>query len=430
MSKKARRGLALLAALSVMSFVAANGTKETGAQPAGEAKTITIWRPQNTATIEAWWTQRLDEFNKKYEGTYVAKQVTFPKGGAQGYEDKVNTAVIANSLPDLILVDGPAVAAYAEAGIIVPIDAYASSESKADLLDSTLAQGSYDNQLYTMPLWESSVAIFYDKAALKEAGIEAPTSADKAWTWNEFYDVVKALKTPERYGCTFHTNKGQITYYYSPMLVQNGSDLISADGSTTKGYLDSPKTVEFLNWMKRFYDESLVNIEPTPTEFFDGKSAMLLSTCYQISTLQANYPNLDYGVTYYPVSNDHKAATPTGSWTVVMTKNAKDPEGAYLLLDFMTNTEANMTGCPSSGYLPPRKSSMKALTQYQEDPYRVFIEQLASSGTPRPRTPVWTVLNPTFNTVLSDVISGADPAQKLKEAVEKIDADYQMNYKH
>jgi fructooligosaccharide transport system substrate-binding protein len=87
-----------------------------------------------------------------------------------------------------------------------------------------------------------------------------------------------------------------------------------------------------------------------------------------------------------------------------------------------------VSGCPASGYLPPRKSSLKVLTQYQNEPYRVFMDQLVNCGVPRPRTPVWTVLNPTFNTLVKDVITGSDPAAKLKEAVKKVDSDYAMNY--
>lgn len=423
-----KKTLAVLAVLFACLALFANGVSESSKTESEAVKEIVIWRPQNTAAIEAWWTEMLDSFNKKYEGKYIATQQTFPKGGAQGYEDKINTAVIANNLPDLILVDGPAVASYAEAGIIIPLDGLVSQESINDLLDSTYKQGSYNGSIYTLPLWESSVAIYYNKDMLAEAGIEVPKTADEAWTWDEFLEVAQKLTTNEHFGVTLHTNSGQISYYYSPMLVQNGTDMISPDGSTTAGYLDSTKTVEFLEWLKKFYDTKAANIEPSPTEFFDGKSAMLFSTCYQISTLQSKYPDLNWGVTYYPVSNDGVAGTPTGSWTVGMTSNAKDKEAANALLDFMTNTEANMTGCPASGYLPPRKSSQAALVQYQEEPYRIFMEQLANNGKPRPRTPVWTVLNPTFNTVVMDVITGSDPATKLADAVKKVDEDYKMNY--
>ncbi|QQO07484.1 extracellular solute-binding protein [Breznakiella homolactica] len=426
MMSKHRYAVLLTAVIVIGGFLLAgcSGNKEAS----GEELVITIWRPENTDGIEKWWAERIALFNETYAGTYRAVQERFPKGGAQGYEDKINTAVISNSLPELILVDGPSVASYAENDIIVPIDEFVSAADKADLLESVMEQNSYGGKLYTLSLWDSSVALFYNKKMLADAGIEAPKTQAEAWTWDEFYGVVKQLRTNDRFGCTFHTNSGQILYYYSPMLVQNGTDLMSPDGSAAEGYLNSPKTVEFLNWLKRFYDEKLVNIEPTPTEFADGKSAMLLGGANNIDTLNSKYPDLDWDVTYYPVSNSRVAATPTGSWTVGMTTNTKNKAAAFVLLDFMTNTDANITGCPASGYLPPRKSSQQALPQYNNPPYRVFMDQLANSGAPRPRTPVFTVLNPTFGSVVSDVITGSNPKEKLDEAARRVDADYQMNY--
>ena len=71
----------------------------------------------------------------------------------------------------------------------------------------------------------------------------------------EFYDVAKQLTTSDHFGVTLHYASGeQITYLYSPMLVQNGTDMISPDGSTATGYLNSDKTIEFMNYMKKFYD--------------------------------------------------------------------------------------------------------------------------------------------------------------------------------
>ena len=70
---------------------------------------------------------------------------------------------------------------------------------------------------------------------------------------------------------------------------------------------------------------------------------------------------------------------------------------------------------------------MEALSQYKEEPYRVFSEQL-TYGTPRSRTPVYTVLSPQFSGALEDVIMGVDPQTKLDEAAAIVDKEYQDNY--
>ncbi|WP_215698988.1 extracellular solute-binding protein [Clostridium sp. MCC353] len=394
----------------------------------GKAEKITIWRPQNTQEIEAWWTEMLDSFNKEYQGRYEAIQETFPKSGSDSYSEKINTAVIADNLPDLMLVDGPNVSSYAQNEILVPLDEFVTEEDKKDMLDSCLKQGTVDGKLYAVALWESSVGIYYNKEMLEEAGIEVPETQDQAWTWDELYETAKQLKKEKQFGITLNTNQSQITYYYSPLLEQLGSCLANPEGTKTDGYLNSKESVEVAEFIKRFYDDGIANIEPTSTEFADGGSALWLATSYQISMLQNQYPDLKWGVTYYPVSNDRKEATPTGSWTIGMTKSAGNREGAYALLNYMTNKEANLSGSPASGYLPARYSSTKELTQYREEPYRVFMEQLENNGAPRPRTAVWTTLNSTYNSAISDIILGSDPQKKLDEAAKAVDQEYEMNF--
>ena len=58
------------------------------------------------------------------------------------------------------------------------------AESKEDIMPSILAQGIYDDKLYTLGLWDSSVAIYYNKDMLEEVGITVPTKIEDAWTWD------------------------------------------------------------------------------------------------------------------------------------------------------------------------------------------------------------------------------------------------------
>jgi fructooligosaccharide transport system substrate-binding protein len=179
----------------------------------------------------------------------------------------------------------------------------------------------------------------YNKTLLAEAGIEAPTTLEDAWTWSELLEVAKKLTTPERYGISFHNEIGeQVTYFYSPMVVENGLDLVSPDGSTATGYLNSDATLKAIQTLKGFYDAKVANVAPTATEFHDGKSAMLLGGAHQIGNL-AKYPDVDWGLTYYPAADDGTLKCPTGSWAFAITSNAKDPDGAWLFLDWMTNTK-------------------------------------------------------------------------------------------
>ena len=65
---------------------------------------------------------------------------------------------MSGGLPDVLTVDGPNIAAYAENGIIQPL-AKLSNKEKSAYLDSIIAQGTYDNKLYALGAVESSVGL-------------------------------------------------------------------------------------------------------------------------------------------------------------------------------------------------------------------------------------------------------------------------------
>lgn len=99
---------------------------------------------------------------------------------------------MSGDLPDVLTVDGPNIAAYAENGIIQPL-AKLTDEEKSVYLDSIIQQGTYNNKLYALGAMESSVGLYYNKDILAEAGVEVP-DADHPWTWSEFTKVLKKVQ--------------------------------------------------------------------------------------------------------------------------------------------------------------------------------------------------------------------------------------------
>ena len=66
--------------------------------------------------------ESVDSFNEKYNGKYFADIEFIPRNDSGGgYSDKVNSSVLSGGLPDVLTLDGPNVAAYAENGIIQPL---------------------------------------------------------------------------------------------------------------------------------------------------------------------------------------------------------------------------------------------------------------------------------------------------------------------
>ena len=207
----------------------AGGSKD-GASADG-VKEITMWYQENKTMIPAF-DQRVEDFNKKYEGKYHLTIEYIPRGSSYAYEDKVNSAAAAGILPDLLSLDGPNVSNYAANGIIVPITSYVSEESKNDMLPSTVLQNTYQNDMYAVSFNEAVSLFYYNKDVFEEHGFRIPEGIDDAYTLDEVYEMAKEVSTPEMVGIKIIMNKGEgLIYGLSPLFDSAGAPLVSEDGS-------------------------------------------------------------------------------------------------------------------------------------------------------------------------------------------------------
>ncbi|MBR1918043.1 MAG: sugar ABC transporter substrate-binding protein [Spirochaetales bacterium] len=423
-----KKGLAIAVAMILFAscVLFAQGAKEAPAAAAteGGVKEITMWYQENKTMIPAF-DARVAAFNEKYAGKYHLTITYIPRGTSYAYEDKVNTAAFTDQLPDLVSMDGPNISNYAANDIIVPIEDYVSAESKEDFLPSIIMQGTYNNHLYAVGYNESSCALAYNKEIFEREGFRIPKSIDEAYTWDEVYEMAKKISTPSCVGIKLIMNKGEgIPYALSPFWDMNDTSFTSPDGSTCEGYINSAKGVESAEYLQRFFKEGLANLDPSPTELQDGKSAMWICNSGQLKGIIKSYPDFPLGVTYYPVTNNGQAATPCGSWAVGISKNCKDMEAAAVALEFMTSAESTLAYATIGGYPPARKSNYVDNEMWSTEPFKYFGEELFASAVPRPRTPVYTVLSPKFSEAFLDIASGSDAKQSLDELAKYVDAEY------
>ena len=115
---------------------------------------LSIWVHSIEDTPEGQvYRESVDSFNEKYNGKYFADIEFIPRNDSGGgYSDKVNSSVLSGGLPDVLTLDGPNVAAYAENGIIQPL-AELTEEERGEYLESILDQGTYNDKLMHLELW-------------------------------------------------------------------------------------------------------------------------------------------------------------------------------------------------------------------------------------------------------------------------------------
>ena len=386
-------------------------------------KELTMWYQENATMIPAF-NQRVEDFNKEYEGKYHLTIEYIPRGSSYAYEDKVNSAAAAGILPDLLSLDGPNLSNYAANGIIIPITSYISEESRADMLPSVVLQNTWKNDMYAVSFNEAVSLFYYNKDVFEEHGFRIPQSIDDAYTLDEVYEMAKEVSTPEMVGIKIIMNKGEgLIYGLSPLFESAGAPLVSEDGTKAEGYINSEASIEVANTLQKFFTEKLANIDPTPTEFQDRKAAMWIAGNVNQVVQFEDFPELNWGATYLPKTGKSVVSN-CGSWTLGISKDCKDPEAAYVALEIMTNSDSTRLYGEVGGYPPARKSAYENNSQWDEYPYNLAKEQLFEAAIPRPKTPVYTVLTSKFAEAMLDIFTGSDPKESMDAVASYVDDEY------
>ncbi|MDU4934838.1 MAG: sugar ABC transporter substrate-binding protein [Peptostreptococcaceae bacterium] len=429
MIRRKLTSLILCAALSAGLLVGCNSSSGSASGSENGVVEISVWAPQPNEAESAYYTKRIEEFNEEYEGKYKATIELIPRANGYEYENKINSAATSGDLPDVISMDGPTVANYADSGIVVPIDQYISDEEKSDFVDSVITQGTYNGELYALGTAESSVLLFYNKKMLDEAGITPPTSLEEAWTWEDVYEAAKKLTKDGVYGINMEWDLGEGQIYgFAPIIWSAGTEIISEDGKTADGYLNSPEAVEALTYYQKFATEGLMNLQALPNEFEEGKAAMYLVGSWEFATLESNYPDLEYGATYYPASvKTNKVVSPSGDWCWGVTSGSENEEAAAELVKFLTNEDSVKEFSKASGKPGARKSVIESTEEYNELPKSILKDQVLNTAHPRPLTTSYPVLSKEFSSAMQDIRTGADVKTALDKVVQRFEEDVKRN---
>ncbi|MBB5175023.1 ABC transporter substrate-binding protein [Texcoconibacillus texcoconensis] len=400
------------------------GEADTEVQATGDEDVVLdFWIHQTGEDETNFYIERIDAFNDAHEDIHVDTEIIIDDG-ASAYSDSINAALVAGELPDVMAIDGPYTASFADADVIQSIDEYISDEDREDFVDSIIQQGTYDGSLYTLGAMEGSVSLFYNKDIFEEEGIDVPTSVDEAWDWDEFKDVAEQLTTDERYGLNKFWNYGigeYMTFSGAPFVWSNGGALIAEDGSTADGYLNGPEAVEAFEYIQSLFDAGVVSNSPGEMQFEEGNAAMALGGPW--IAISAEDADLNWGMMPYPVKDE--PVSPSGSMAYGMTTNSEHPEEAYELMAWMTNAESTEGLAEVTGMPPARESAFENMERFEELPWSVMKEQVTETARARPATPAYPVLTDAFAEIYNAASLDQDLQQVADQQVERVERELQ-----
>lgn len=417
--------ICIILALAMTMALAACGSGSASSNAptsASSGNTLTIWSPSDKEAIEAWWVDTLNTWNAEHPELQVSREA-IDRSDSYAYDNKIATAVTSNSLPDIFFVDGPQVSYYAANEIIVPLTKYFSKDDLADFAPSTVAQCTYNNELYAIAATESSVALYYNRDFLKDCGVDVADidsrTISNPLTWSELAKIAEQCTTGSYVGTHIIMDHGEgLPYALEPMYLSAGKDYVSADGSAAEGYVNSPEAVKTTAYLAELIAKGYANVSPIQDEFLNGACATMLGGSWDVALLEAGAA-FNWGVTYYPVCDETgKAVSPCGDWSAAVSKDCKNVDGAGEFLAWLMNTE-NVASYAAAIAKPATRASAyndPAMAEYTSGPRALFVEQLQNTAVPRPRTPSYASFSTNYAEAMTNIFSDAASTGSVNES--------------
>jgi len=336
------------------------------------------------------------------------------------FNQQVTTAIAGGQTPDLMIVDNPDNARYAAAGALADLSDYVKAWGQGDQFlsgpwNSTIWQG----KNYGIPLGSNTVVLWINTDMAKAAGLD-PANPPKTWT--DFETWAQKMTDPAKgiYGTALLAKKDETgTFLFLPWVLQNGGTLAK---------LDSPESIAALAFwtdlVKKGYAPKTAvtdGFAEIYTQFTTGKAAMMISGTWNVATIKKDAPTLNWEVATLPYTKQPASSLGGENW--VMFNSAKQKDGAWAFLKFVTDVSygTKLTDC--MGYIPSRKDVLaQVASKSANDPtMQVFLKQMESAQARGP-LPNWSDVSAFIQEAMQEALTGQKtPDQAMKDAAAQID---------
>lgn len=383
------------------------GTQNTEAQGGEEtqASEVEIWYYWETVKHQEALNYLIEKYNESQSDVKVtAKYVPFAD-----FKKQLSIGATADELPDIVIIDSPDHASYATMGIFADLTGRFDTST---YYDGPVASCTIDGKLYGIPADVNCLGLYYNEDMLKEAGVEVPT------TWDELKAAAVALTKDNVTGlafCSLPNEEG--TFNFAPWLWSTGAtsyDINNENGiralTFVKDLVDSgAMSKECINWTQG----DVMN------QFISGNVAMMINGPWQIPTMRAEAPDLNWDVTLIPKDSQYASVIGGENFAVIAGGNEDE---ALAFLEYLTQKEQIEYLMVAMGNIAPDKAI--ADQQFTDDPVmQKFAEQMeyAQARGPHAEWPsISNAISLAFNEVMTGVKTPEEAAAVAQETIDGI----------
>lgn len=346
----------IILVIVLLVIISATGYILVKAYPDFKAPTLSASKPIDV-TLEFWglwdnsdsWKEIIKDFqnrNTVINGRRVNIKINYTKKDYSTYEKDLAGTRESGSSPDIFTINSNWLERYAP--YLFPLEQNKVYVEEYGLLtfenilnsfpQETINSWVYSGQVYAIPTYSDSLALYYNTELFEKAGIKNPPK-----TWKEFKEDIRRLTSIKddnisRAGVAIGSGKNvnRASDILALLMMQGGAKIIDQDKN-----LDINKEIEVITVdgpEKRnpgmraiiFYSEfsdpikdiyTWNNAQPNSLDAFAGqKVAMMFAYSYQINNLLAMSPDLKYSISAMPQLENSTPINLSNVWAPVVSQ--------------------------------------------------------------------------------------------------------------
>jgi sn-glycerol 3-phosphate transport system substrate-binding protein len=250
-----------------------------------------------------------------------------------------------------------------EQDVIVPWDDVASTaDDKAwikSFYPALMMNGTYKGKVYGIPFQRSTIVLYWNKDAFKEAGLDPDRPPA---TWAEMQQMAQKLVKRDASGNVSRwgvevPSTGYAYWMFQAFARENGQDLMNRDGNKTN--YDNPDVIAALQYWRdlgakhKVMPEGTVEWGTLRQAFTEGKTAMMWHTTGNLTAVKdtAKFP---FGVAMLPASKQRGSPTGGGNFYLFKKTTPEERKAALAFVKFMTTPERAADWSIATGYVATR----------------------------------------------------------------------------
>lgn len=315
-----------------------------------------------SATLEFWGVfddrSAYDKVIRDFQVQNPGIKVLYQQFSYEEYERSLIDALASGTGPDIVMIHNTWLPKHGDKLKALPDKIPGQKQPlltiqdyKTNFVDVAFNDFVFSNQIYALPLYVDTLALFYNKDIFNSAGITRPPQ-----DWEEFNYDVEAITRLDGNGQITQSaaaigtarNINRSTDLLSALMIQTGVRMTNADNrsvsfaspinNTSVGELALKYYTDFANPSVRTYTWNDVQ-HYSVDAFTEGKTAMMFNYSHQVGDLKNKASRLNFAVVAMPQVSSNDIKNYANYWGVGVSVGSKYPNEAWKFIAYLASKE-------------------------------------------------------------------------------------------